>query len=1029
MADISMQRKLRAIFSADVKGYSKLMGDDDEHTINTITKYRKFITELIEAHHGRVVDAPGDNILAEFSGALNAVNSAIEIQEELKSQNSKLPDDRRMDFRIGINLGDIVHREDRIYGDGVNVAARIESLADPGGICISRGVFDQVKQKARQGFEYLGEHSVKNISEPVRIYRVLLAPENEGKVIGEPLTGPTRHKKSMAVAITAILVCIAVILWVFYPRAPEIEPASVEKMAYSLPDEPSIAVIPFDNLSNDPDQDYFGDGISEQITASLSVVPKVFVIAPSSTFTFKNKALKVQQIAEELGVRYILKGSIQKDGQRVQITAKLIDAITGRHLWAERYDRVLKDIFALQDEITIRIITELRVKLTDGEQARLLYKGTKNLSSYLKYLQALEYFRLPTKENNALSRRMIEEVIEIEPDFPQAYTLLGATYWKDLYLNPSKSPKLLLKKAIELNKKAITLNDSIPTSYSHLGWLYALTGRHDDAIAQCERAISLDPNSADTHLWMGYALRYAGRHVEAVRSSERALRLNPIPSSGYFRSLGLTYIFVGKYNEAIEAFKKSLDRSPNDYLTHFSLACVYSLSERNEDAQAEAKKVLQINPNFSLKQFAKKLTYKNRADKELIIDAAKQAGLPDDQQVPFAEKPSIAVLPFENLSGDPDQQYFSDGFTEQIITSISKVPYISVIARQSSFAFQHSNKTVQQITKELGVRYILEGSLQRSGNQLRINAQLIDAASEHHIWADHYDREINDIFAVQDEICKNIMVSLQITLTEGEMARIPSETVKIKAYEKYLKAVDYYYRRTKEDSLISRGILQEALTIDPEYAAAFVLLGWTYLDDIWLGLTNTSNDSIAKAEKMVEKAILIHGVTAIENGLLSSIHMLKKNTEKSISYAEKAVEQQPSYANVHNILGIALRADGQYLEAISSFKRALQLDPINPNVARPSNLAWTYLYSKQYEKAISTWNQIIIRNPDYLFAYMGLTCAYWLTGSENQAKGAAKHVLRINPKFSVGYWEKRSNLKDKELREQIFDAWRKAGLQ
>jgi adenylate cyclase len=382
-------------------------------------------------------------------------------------------------------------------------------------------------------------------------------------------------------------------------------------------------------MSGDPEQEYFSDGIAENIITALSKVGELFVIARNSSFTYKGKPVKVQQISRELGVRYVLEGSVQKSENRVRINVQLIDGKTDHHLWAEKYDRELKDIFSLQDEITINIITELRVKLTDGEQARLLYTGTENLSAYLKYLQALEYFRIQTKENNALSRRLFEEVITIDPEFPQAYTLLGATYWMDLYLDTSKSPKLLLKKAVELNKKAIALNDSIPKSHSHMGWLYTLAGNHDDAIAECEKAISLDPNSADAHLWMGYALRYAGRHEEAVRSSEQALRLNPIPPSTYFRSLGLTYIYVGNYEEAISAFKKSLDLSPNDLLAHFSLACVYSLVDRNEDAQEEAQKVIQINPSFSLKQFAKRLKYKNQTDKELIVGAAKKAGLPD----------------------------------------------------------------------------------------------------------------------------------------------------------------------------------------------------------------------------------------------------------------------------------------------------------------------------------------------------------------------------------------------------------------
>jgi adenylate cyclase len=458
-----------------------------------------------------------------------------------------------------------------------------------------------------------------------------MKPDAAGKVIGEKRFLGRYSRRTAIVAIIILLILAGgLVSWnIYLQQSKRIAPASLDKMVYPLPDKPSIAVLPFVNMSGDPEQEYFSDGFTEQLITSLSMVPKVFVIARNSTFTYKNKAVKVQQVAEDLGVRYVLEGSIQKEGQRVRITSQLIDAITGRHLWAERYDRELKNIFALQDEITIRIITELRVKLTDGEQARLLYKGTENLQAYLKYLQGLDYIYFQTKENNDLARGLAEEAIAIDPEFPQAYTLLGATYWMDLYLGSSKSPKLLLKKAIELNKKAIALNDSISKSHSHMGWLYTLTGKHADAVAECERAISLDPNSSDAHHWMAYALRYAGRHDEAVRSAQHALRLNPISPSPYYRSLGLTYLFVGKYEEAIAAFKKSLDRSSNDLLTHFSLACVYSLANRNEDAQAEAQKVLQINPNFSLRHLAKRLTYKNQTDKELIVGAAKKAGLPE----------------------------------------------------------------------------------------------------------------------------------------------------------------------------------------------------------------------------------------------------------------------------------------------------------------------------------------------------------------------------------------------------------------
>ena len=394
MADIGIQHKLRAIFSADVKGYSKLMGDDDEHTINTITAYREIITKLIEAHHGRVVDTPGDNILAEFSGALNAVSSAIEIQKKLETENSILPDHRRMDFRIGINLGDVVHREDRIYGDGVNVAARIESLADPGGICISRGVFDQVKKKVPQGFEYMGERAVKNIANPVRIYKVLTKPEYAGKVIGEKrfLGWMSRKLAISAILALAIVTGGLISYYIYLHQSGRIEPAVVEKMAHPLPELPSIAVLPFDNMSGDPQQDYFSDGITEQIIASLSKVPYLFVIARNSTFTYKSKPVKVNQVAEELGVRYVLEGSVQRSNDHLRITVQLIDAIAGHHIWSETYDRQIKDIFALQDDIAMKIMAEMQVKISVADMGRLSLIKTTNIKAYEKLLKAWEHY-------------------------------------------------------------------------------------------------------------------------------------------------------------------------------------------------------------------------------------------------------------------------------------------------------------------------------------------------------------------------------------------------------------------------------------------------------------------------------------------------------------------------------------------------------------------------------------------------------------------------------------------------------------
>jgi len=383
MAEEGFKRKLAAILIADVIGYSRLMRDDEEATVRDIAAHRVLISDIVQQHHGRVVDSPGDNILAEFASDVDAVNGAIKIQEEIKRSNIDTPIDRQMEFRIGINLGDVIEEEERIYGDGVNIAARVEGLATGGGIAISGTVYEHIKEKLSLGYHYLGEQDVKNISEPVRVYQLLAVPDGAGKMIGEE---KPKSKKSRYAALSALgLIILAagiLIIWNNYFR-PKIEPASVDKMAFPLPDKPSIADLPFDNMSGDPEQEYFSDGLSEEIITSLSKSTQIFVIARNSSFTYKGKPVKVQQISEELGVRYVLEGSVRKDTNRVRITAQLIDAVKGNHLWAERYDRDLKDIFAIQDDITKQIITALHVKLTIGEDSRIIARTTNSLDAYI----------------------------------------------------------------------------------------------------------------------------------------------------------------------------------------------------------------------------------------------------------------------------------------------------------------------------------------------------------------------------------------------------------------------------------------------------------------------------------------------------------------------------------------------------------------------------------------------------------------------------------------------------------------------
>jgi adenylate cyclase len=582
MAEEGFKRKLAAILSADVEGYSRLMDDDEEATVRTLTSYRTVIADLIQQFRGRVVDTPGDNILAEFSSVVDAVNCAVEIQRDFAERNTELPYNRKMEFRIGVNLGDVIEEEGRIYGDGVNIAARVESLSEAGGICISGRVYDLVENKLDFEYEFLGEQKVKNISRPVRVYRVQIESN---------------------VAVSEV------------------------SRTLELPDKPSIAVLAFTNMSGDPEQEYFSDGITEEIITALSKVPHMFVIARTSSFKYKGKAVDVQQIGRQLGVRYVLEGSVRKAGNRVRITAQLVDATTGHHLWAERYDRDLKEIFALQDEITKKIITALQVTLTQGEQASIMAKGTDNLEVYLKLLQGFKHLGRLNRQDVAVARKRAEEIIALEPNYAMGYWLLAKVNHAEVWLGSSKFPKESLARTIELAQKALSLDDSLADAHSILGQIYLMQRQYEKSIAEGEQAIALAPNSAEAYAYLGFSLNFAGEHKKAIPIVEKAIRLNPFPRSLYFQYLGIVHRDVGNYEESMVACRKATYLEPNNIFARLCVTAAYSLLGCEEEACAEATEVLRIDPKFSLEYFSKKLPYKNKTDRERLINALRKAGL------------------------------------------------------------------------------------------------------------------------------------------------------------------------------------------------------------------------------------------------------------------------------------------------------------------------------------------------------------------------------------------------------------------
>jgi adenylate cyclase len=448
-----------------------------------------------------------------------------------------------------------------------------------------------------------------------------MEPEAVGKIIGEK-----RKTKTLITIAAAAVILIGLAVWFLYiQQTKRIEPASVEKMAYPLPDKPSIAVLPFDNLSGDPEQEYFSDGITEEIITALSSVPNMFVIARNSSFTYKGKPAKVQQVSEELGVRYVLEGSVRKAEDKVRITAQLIDAISGHHLWAESYDRTLGDIFVLQDEIAMKIVTELRVELTGMEETRLAEPCSENLKAYLKYLEAIGHAYRLTKEDIDAARRLAEEAIALDAGYACAYSFLGVTYYIDVMLGASMSPKDSIAKAKEMIDKAIALNPSLAGPHAMLSSVLKLARQYDKAISEAEKAIELAPNSVLANSAMGSALRGIGKSEESIPYLEQAVRRDP-HSSIYSSSLGLSYFFMKQYDKAILECKKAANINPNDLLAQCCLASTYSAAGDEEKARTAAAEIIRINPRFSVEWFSIMSSFQ-KADKEFFIASLRKAGL------------------------------------------------------------------------------------------------------------------------------------------------------------------------------------------------------------------------------------------------------------------------------------------------------------------------------------------------------------------------------------------------------------------
>jgi adenylate cyclase len=581
MEDAGVTRKLAVILAADVVGYSRLMAADEEGTLALLNARRQVNDELIARHRGRIFGTAGDSVMAEFASAVEAVRCAAAIQQENRRRDADLPEPQRMLFRVGVNLGDVMVGGDDLFGDGVNVAARLEGMAQPGGICISSAVYDQIRNKVDLSFDDLGERTLKNIGYPVRVFGL------RGRA---DASGPTPA-----------------------PPAP--------RRASTLP---SIAVLPFTNMGGDPEQEYFADGLTEDLITELSRFQELRVIARNSVMTYKDKPVRVQEVGTDLGVRYVLEGSVRKAGARVRITAQLIDAATGHHLWAERFDRDLADIFDVQDEVTSRIVVTLAGKLEESERRRARSLQTENLEAYDCVLRGRELWFRFTAEANREARRLYEKAIDLDPDYARAYASLAWTYltehdegWGD----PADEP---LERALEVARRGVTVNPASHSNHLALGQVCLSKGLHDEALEALQTAITLNPNDADGYVFLAETLSFAGRPDEAIELIEKAQRLNPASRRWYAWQLAGALYVARRYEDAITALRKG---TPLVAMGYRWLAVSCGQLGREQDARAAAEEYLRRTPDYSLASHLRTMPFQHAEDREHYVEGLRKAGL------------------------------------------------------------------------------------------------------------------------------------------------------------------------------------------------------------------------------------------------------------------------------------------------------------------------------------------------------------------------------------------------------------------
>ena len=1029
------QRRLTTIVAADIAGFSRLVGADEEGTLAAQRRHRdELIQPLLDEYHGRIANTAGDSFLFEFPSAVEAVRCALAVQDGMVARNNDVPAESRIEYRIGINVGDVLADGDDLLGDGVNVAARLETLADPGGICISNSAYEQVRDRLDIAFEDMGEVEVKNIARAVRVFRVLA--EGETAVAAAQVPDGTDWRKWAGIA-AVILVLVACGGGLWWWQKPDFAKADPAKMAYALPDKPSIAVLPFKYLGPDADEhSYLAEGLSANIVTSLGHLSGLLVIDWDSTRKLKERSPEVRAVAERFGVQYVLSGSVQTSGKELRVTAQLADATSGRLIWSKSFEGTQKQIFEIQDNISKDIIVAMAVKLLVGEEASTDAATTKSLKAWKLLVQAVEQRRRYTKEGLDNAMNLMKQAEAVDPNFAAAMVSRAGLHViiarLSLALNLGVDPAASMAKAMEIADAAVEKFPNYVTATMVQGWLDLWRGEHERAIDRLENVAKSHPSNAYSHWFLATAYTYSGRPEDALVSLARADRIRAQFRSSTSHQQLIAMVDAGQYAKALRHLDDTKDKYRLTAIRHVYRALALAGLGRNAEAKKHVASAKEKKPNWSSRtQFVQfNHPYANDWAFRTYAPILAKLGLPEYPPATKPQKPAIAVLPFANLSDDKAQEYFADGITDDLITDLSKISGLIVIARNSVFTYKGRAVKVQEVAKDLNVTHVLEGSVRRAGGQIRINAQLIDAKTGAHLWAEKYSRQLEDVFALQDDVVHNIVGALKVKLDPAETTRVSRiPTANLEAYDSFLKAEAISNRMERKALGKALDLYKKAIDLDPNFAEAHAADAWlslyVYRSSFWRIMGHM--EARRRYETSSRQALMLDPEN--ETALRARAHMFALDGEHrpSAATARRIVELYPNSAHGYLTLAGALTNLAATDDALRTVVTALRLDP-NLDASRLAIAAWVYFGAGDYEKAADYYRQVVSLAPKSFSGHNGIIASQGQLGNLQEARVSFQTVLGFWPAYNISFFANIWDYWNPDILGRWIDGLRKAGV-